>query len=86
MNIVACIVVGIIAGWLAERLMGRSHGLIMNLIVGIVGAFIGGLVVTSLLGLRYDEGFNLASIAVATLGAVILLGIFGGVRRGQSTS
>jgi uncharacterized membrane protein YeaQ/YmgE (transglycosylase-associated protein family) len=81
MNILACIVVGVIAGWIAERLMGRDHGLIMNLIVGIIGAFIGGFVITSLLGLRYDEGFNLASIAVATLGAVIFLGIFGGIRR-----
>ena len=86
MNILACIVVGIIAGWLAERIMGRDHGLIMNLIVGIIGALIGGFLATGLLGLRYDEGFNLASIAVATLGAVIFLAVFGGVRRRQSWS
>jgi uncharacterized membrane protein YeaQ/YmgE (transglycosylase-associated protein family) len=86
MNIIACIVVGIIAGWLAERIMGRNHGPLMNLIVGIIGAFIGGFLITSLLGIRYDEGFNLASIAVATLGAVIFLAIFGGVRSRQSLS
>lgn len=86
MNIIACIIVGIIAGWLAERIMGRNHGLIMNLIVGIVGALIGGFLTTRLLGLRYDEGVNLASIAVATLGAVILLALFGGVRRRQPWS
>ena len=79
MNILACIVVGVIAGWLAERLMGRDHGLIMNLVVGIIGAFVGGFLITTLLGLSYNEGLNLASIAVATLGAVIFLGIFGGV-------
>jgi hypothetical protein len=45
----------------------------LNLIVGIVGVFIGGFLITTLLGLRYDEGFNLATIAVATLGAVIFL-------------
>jgi uncharacterized membrane protein YeaQ/YmgE (transglycosylase-associated protein family) len=77
-NIIACIVVGILAGWLAERITGRNHGLLMNLIVGIIGAFIGGFLISSLLGFRYVEGFNLPSILVATLGAVILLTVFGG--------
>ncbi len=80
MTIIACIVVGVVAGWIAERLMGRDHGLITNLIVGIVGAMIGGFLTTTLLGLRYDEGFNLATVGVATLGAVLLLAVFGGVR------
>jgi uncharacterized membrane protein YeaQ/YmgE (transglycosylase-associated protein family) len=84
MNILACIIVGIIAGWLAERIMRRDHGLLVNLIVGIVGALIGGFLTSTVLGLRYDEGFNLPSIAVATLGAVILLSIFGGGRRSRS--
>ena len=47
--------------------------------------FIGGLVVSSLLGFRYAEGFNLPSIVVATLGAVILLAVFGGFQ-GRRTS
>ena len=80
MSVIACIVVGMLAGWIAERLTGRNHGLLTNLIVGIVGAFIGGFLVSSLLGFRYVEGFNLPSIIVATLGAVLLLGILGGFR------
>ncbi len=80
MNIIACIVVGIVAGWIAERLMGRDHGLITNLVVGIVGAMIGGFLTTNLLGLRYAEGFNLATVGIATLGAVALLAVLGGVR------
>lgn len=80
MNLLVCILVGVIAGWLAERLMSCDHGLLTNLIVGIVGALIGGFVFTTILGLRYDEGFNLTSIAVSTAGAVILLAITGGVR------
>lgn len=80
MNIIACIVVGVVAGWLAERITGRNHGLLMNLIVGIIGALIGGFLVSSLLGFRYIEGFNLPSILVATLGAVILLAVFGGLQ------
>ena len=86
MNIIACIVVGILAGWIAERITGRNHGLLTNFIVGIVGAFVGGFIFSSLLGFRYAEGFNLPSILVATAGAVILLAIFGGFqnRRGLS--
>jgi uncharacterized membrane protein YeaQ/YmgE (transglycosylase-associated protein family) len=80
MSILAWIVVGLIAGWLAERITGRNHGLLTNLIVGIVGAFVGGFLISSLLGFRYEEGFNLPSIVVATLGAVALLALTGGFR------
>ena len=38
MGIIAWIIIGIIAGWLAEQIMGRNHGLLTNLIVGVVGA------------------------------------------------
>jgi uncharacterized membrane protein YeaQ/YmgE (transglycosylase-associated protein family) len=86
MYLLACLIVGIVAGWLAERLMGRDHGLLTNLVVGVIGSLIGGFIVTTLLGLRYQEGLNLASIAVATVGAVVLLGLFGGVRRRTFTS
>jgi uncharacterized membrane protein YeaQ/YmgE (transglycosylase-associated protein family) len=80
MSILAWIVVGLLAGWLAERITGRNHGLLMNLIVGIIGAFLGGFLFTSLLGFRYEEGFNLPSIVVATVGAVVLLAVTGGFR------
>ena len=80
MSILAWIVVGLIAGWLAERITGRNHGLLTNLIVGIVGAFVGGFLFSSLLAFRYEEGFNLPSIVVATVGAVALLALTGGFR------
>jgi uncharacterized membrane protein YeaQ/YmgE (transglycosylase-associated protein family) len=81
MSILAWIIVGIIAGWLAERITGRNHGLLTNLVVGIVGAFLGGLIFSSLLGFRYEEGFNVPSIVVATAGAVVLLAVTGGFRQ-----
>jgi uncharacterized membrane protein YeaQ/YmgE (transglycosylase-associated protein family) len=81
MSILAWIIVGIIAGWLAERITGRNHGLLTNLVVGIVGAFLGGFIFSSLLGFRYGEGFNLPSIVVATVGAVLLLAVTGGFRQ-----
>ena len=85
MNIFACIVVGVLAGWIAERITGRNHGLLTNLIVGVVGAFIGGFLVSSLLGFQYAEGFKVPSILVATVGAVLLLGILGGFRSRRVT-
>ena len=84
MSILAWIVVVIIAEWLAEKITGSNHGLLTNLIVGIIGAFIGGFLVSSLFGYRYVEGFNLASILVATLGAVVLLFLLG-LLRGRRT-
>ena len=80
MSILAWIIVGIIAGWLAERITGRNHGLVTNLVVGIIGAFLGGFILSSLLGFRYEEGLNIPSIVVATVGAVVLLAITGGFR------
>ena len=77
---VAWIVIGIIAGWLAEQIMGRNHGLLTNLIVGIVGALIGGFLFNTLGG---DAGGNwIIGLIVATLGAIILLFLLGLVKRG----
>lgn len=64
------IIVGAIAGFLAEKIMKADMGIGMNIVVGIVGALIGGFLV-GLLGFDPD-GFIWSTI-VATLGAVILL-------------
>lgn len=66
------IVVGAIAGFLAEKIMKADMGLGMNIVVGIVGALVGGFLITQLLGFGDGEGL-IESIVVATLGAVILL-------------
>jgi uncharacterized membrane protein YeaQ/YmgE (transglycosylase-associated protein family) len=57
----------------------------MNMIVGIIGSSLGGFLATRVLGLHFVEGFNLATLAVATGGAVLLLMVFGGVRGGRTT-
>ena len=68
------IVVGAIAGWLAEKIMKADMGLGMNIVVGIVGALIGGFLITSVLGFGDGEGL-IESIVVATLGAVLVVWI-----------
>lgn len=75
MSFIGWIIVGIIAGWLAEKIMKRNHGLLTNLIVGIIGAFIGGGIL-SLVGIEGNQGMIL-SILTATLGAVVLLFVLG---------
>ncbi len=85
MNKLSLIVVGLVAGWLAEQLSGRDHGLALNLVVGIAGAFMGGFLATRVLDLRYTEGLNPSTIAVATGGAVLLLLIIEGLSRNSGS-
>jgi uncharacterized membrane protein YeaQ/YmgE (transglycosylase-associated protein family) len=77
MGILAWIVVGLIAGVLAKLIMPGDDpgGIIVTILIGIVGAFIGGFVV-NLFGGAGVSGFNIWSILVATLGAIILLAIY----------
>jgi uncharacterized membrane protein YeaQ/YmgE (transglycosylase-associated protein family) len=66
------LIVGLVAGWLAGKLMkGRGFGLVGNLIVGVIGAILGGWLF-NLLGASSGGGL-LGSILVATVGAVVLL-------------
>ena len=88
MGILAWLVVGLIAGWLASMVMrGGGYGLIGDIIVGIVGALIGGFLAANLLNMpNAVNGINITSILVAFIGAVILIAIlrlFSG-RRHQS--
>ena len=77
MGIIAWIVVGLIAGALAKLIMPGDDpgGMIVTILLGIVGAFVGGFVV-NLLGGAGVSGFNLWSIVVATIGAIILLAVY----------
>ncbi|MFN3689020.1 GlsB/YeaQ/YmgE family stress response membrane protein [Salinarimonas sp.] len=80
MSIIAWIVVGLIAGFIAEKIMGRDHGLLTNLVVGVIGAFVGGFIISTILGFEYAQGFNLATIITAIIGAVVFLWIWGMIR------
>lgn len=80
MNILLWIVLGALAGWIASLIMKSEQGLITDIIVGIVGAFIGGFLFTQF-GAQGVTGFNLPSILVAIVGAVVLLAILKAFRR-----
>ena len=82
MNILAWIIFGAIAGWIASIIMGKNRqmGAIANIVVGIIGAFVGGWIM-SFFGAQGVTGFNLPSLVVAIIGAVALLFIVGLLRR-----
>jgi uncharacterized membrane protein YeaQ/YmgE (transglycosylase-associated protein family) len=77
MGIVAWIVVGLVAGWLAGTVMrGGGYGLVGDIVVGIVGALVGGFVAANFLGMPDAvNGINIGSIVVAFLGAVVVIAI-----------
>ncbi|SFH99775.1 GlsB/YeaQ/YmgE family stress response membrane protein [Albimonas pacifica] len=75
----AFLIVGIAAGWIAEKVMKRNHGLLTNLAVGIVGAYLGAYLF-GVLGLDLGDDF-FGRLATATAGAVALLAIINLVRR-----
>ena len=86
MGIISWIVVGLIAGVLAKFLLPGDDpgGLIVTTIIGMAGAVVGGVLI-GVIGGAGATGFNVWSILVATLGAVMLLFVYrlltGGQRR-----
>lgn len=69
------LIIGLIAGWIAEKATSRNQGLVTNLIVGVVGAYLGAFLFGAV-GLSTTGGF-LGALVVATIGAIVLLVIYG---------
>ena len=72
MNILLWVVLGAVAGWIADMIMKSDHGVIEDIILGIVGAFVGGFIL-NFLGQSGVTGFNIYSLIVAVIGAVALI-------------
>lgn len=85
MGILTWIIVGLIAGALGKLIMPGDDpgGIIVTIILGIVGAIVGGFVF-GLFGGGGVTGFNLGSIVVATIGAIIVLAIYRAVTGGRT--
>lgn len=85
MGILTWIIVGLIAGALGKLIMPGDDpgGFIITIILGIVGAFVGGFVF-NLFGGAGVTGFNIWSLLVATVGAIIVLAIYRAVAGGRT--
>src|SRR5215210_3370611 len=86
MGFLIWLIIGGIVGWLASLVMRTDgqQGILLNVIVGIVGAFLGGLLISPLVGVgTINDGISIGSILVSLIGAVILLAIVNLFRRGR---
>jgi uncharacterized membrane protein YeaQ/YmgE (transglycosylase-associated protein family) len=75
-GIIAWIVLGAIAGWLTNMIMGGGEGVIATIILGIVGAVVGGWLAGTVLKVADVTGVNVESIVVAVIGAVIVVAVY----------
>lgn len=76
MGIIAWIVLGAIAGWITNLIMGGREGVIATIILGIIGAVVGGWLAGTVLGVADVTGINITSIVVAVIGAIIVVAIY----------
>lgn len=74
MSIIVWIILGGLAGWIANMIMKTEGSLVKNVVTGIVGALVGGFVM-SFFGAEGFTGFNLWSFLVAFIGSVILIAV-----------
>lgn len=72
MSIILWIVLGGIAGWIASIAMQSHHSMLEDILLGVIGGFVGGLIMNAL-GTNGVSGFNLYSLLVAVVGAVVLI-------------
>jgi uncharacterized membrane protein YeaQ/YmgE (transglycosylase-associated protein family) len=75
-GIIAWIVLGAIAGWITNMIMGGGEGVIATIILGIVGAVVGGWLAGTVLKVADVTGINVESIVVAVIGAVIVVAVY----------
>jgi uncharacterized membrane protein YeaQ/YmgE (transglycosylase-associated protein family) len=84
MGVIGWIVLGLIAGFIASKLVNkRGEGLAFDILLGIVGAVIGGWIFSAA-GTSGVTGFNVWSLMVAVVGAVIFLVVWHAIRRSRS--
>ena len=86
MSIIAWLILGLIAGFIASKLYaGSGQGIVIDIVFGIVGAFVGGFLF-NMLGGAGVTGFNLYSMFVAVIGAVVVLWIYHAVTGRRNAS
>jgi uncharacterized membrane protein YeaQ/YmgE (transglycosylase-associated protein family) len=85
MGILSWIVLGAIAGFLANMIVGGREGLIGTIILGIVGALVGGYIASAVFHKGDVSGINIESIVIAVLGAILVLFVWRAVTRKRAS-
>jgi uncharacterized membrane protein YeaQ/YmgE (transglycosylase-associated protein family) len=83
MSIIAWIVIGALAGWLASIVTGRNKSMnwLENIVAGVVGALVGGFLYGLLTDSDFTAGFDIGTVIVATLGAILVVIVYSAIRR-----
>jgi uncharacterized membrane protein YeaQ/YmgE (transglycosylase-associated protein family) len=76
LGIIAWIVLGAIAGFLTNMIMGGGGGVITTVILGIVGAVVGGYLAGTVLGVADVTGINVESIVVSVIGGIVVVAVY----------
>jgi len=76
---IGMLIIGIIAGYIAEKVTSSDHGLFTNLLVGIAGSFVGGNL-AAVLNVEFNNYPWLGNLIVASIGAILLLWIWRAIR------
>lgn len=77
MSIIAWLLVGLVAGWIANMIMSSgAGGLLADIIIGIVGALVGGFLAGLLLGGDFISGFNFTTLIVSIIGAIVVIALY----------
>jgi uncharacterized membrane protein YeaQ/YmgE (transglycosylase-associated protein family) len=76
MGIIAWIVLGAIAGFITNLIMGGTEGVIATVLLGIVGAVVGGYLASTILNVADVTGVNAESIVVAVIGGVVVVALY----------
>jgi uncharacterized membrane protein YeaQ/YmgE (transglycosylase-associated protein family) len=83
MSIIAWLVLGLIAGFIASKIVNKSgEGILLDIVLGIVGAIVGGFIFSAF-GAMPVTGFNIYSMVVAVIGAIVVLVIYHAVFRSR---
>ena len=81
MGILAWLILGLVAGFIASKVVNKTgEGLVLDLVLGVIGAIVGGWIM-SLFGEAGVSGLNLYSLVVAVLGAIVVLVAYHAIRR-----
>ncbi len=79
------LVLGAVAGWIASMITSSRNGIVMDIVLGIVGAFVGGLIM-NFFGAPGVTGFDIYSLVVSVLGAVVAIVIGRAITRSSYAS
>ncbi|MEO8812935.1 MAG: GlsB/YeaQ/YmgE family stress response membrane protein [Caulobacteraceae bacterium] len=77
MGIIAWLILGLISGFIASKLVNKTgEGLVMDIVLGVIGAFVGGFVANYFFHIAGVTGLDIRSLVISVLGAILVLVIY----------